>query len=81
MTPLEIRERLGAKRPSKDRGDVVTGQSLLANESLEEFKDEGYGPIPSSGIPYDRGAGAVGGLGVELAACEQDVLQAAVGAS
>jgi 8-oxo-dGTP pyrophosphatase MutT (NUDIX family) len=60
MTPLEIRECLGAKRPSNDRGDVVTGQSLLANESLEEFKDEGYGPIPSSGIPHDRGAGAVG---------------------
>jgi len=55
-----IRERLSAHRDIRERGDVVTGQTLLAEEDLIEFEDKGYGPIPSSGIPYRRGAGAPG---------------------
>tara|TARA_B110000438_G_C15798080_1_gene643762 strand:- start:120 stop:803 length:684 start_codon:yes stop_codon:yes gene_type:complete len=60
MTPELIRTRLNADRMLKARGDVVTGQTLLNTDALEDFKGEGYGPIPSSGIPYDRGAGAPG---------------------
>ena len=60
MTPDEIRMRLNIDRSPKDRGDVVIGQSLLSDGDLEEFRNKGYGPIPSSGIPYERGAGAPG---------------------
>lgn len=60
MTPAEIRERLEINRTAKERGDVVSGRALLAEEGLTEFEANGYGPIPSSGIPYESGAGAPG---------------------
>lgn len=60
MTPAEIRQRLMTPRAAKERGDVSSGRALLAEEGLTEFAAEGYGPIPSSGIPYERGAGAPG---------------------
>ena len=58
LTVDMIRARLNGDRVSKDRGDVFTGQALLSERNLVNFIDAGYGPIPSSGIPYDRGAGA-----------------------
>ena len=60
LSVSDIRVRLNRDRLSADRGDVFTGQTLLAEEGLVEFVDHGYGPVPSSGIPYDRGAGAPG---------------------
>lgn len=60
MTPDFIKEKLATERTPKDRGDVITGQSLLAEEGLIDFENKGYGPVPSSGIPYERGAGAPG---------------------
>ena len=60
MSPDSIRERLGGDRAVRPRGDVVTGQALLDEGDLVDFEDNGYGPIPSSGIPYRQGAGAPG---------------------
>lgn len=60
MTPDLIRLKLNTDRTRLDRGDVATGQLLLAGDDLEDFRDAGYGPIPSSGIPYEKGAGAPG---------------------
>lgn len=60
MTPEEIKRRLSSPRTAKERGDVMSGRALLEEEGLTEFQAEGYGQIPSSGIPYERGAGAPG---------------------
>lgn len=60
MTPDLIKQKLAQERTLVDRGDVVTGRALLAEEGLPEFDNKGYGAVPSSGIPYDRGAGAPG---------------------
>ena len=60
LTPAEIRERLEINRTAKERGDVASGRALLAEEGLTEFEANGYGVIPSSGIPYENGAGAPG---------------------
>ena len=60
LTPAEIRERLEINRMAKERGDVASGRALLAEEGLTEFEANGYGVIPSSGIPYENGAGAPG---------------------
>ena len=56
----DIRIRLKRDRHATDRGDVFTGQALLAEDGLVDFVDHKYGPVPSSGIPYERGAGAPG---------------------
>ncbi len=60
VSPEDIRQKLQTDRQTAERGDVITGRQLLDRGDLEEFQDQGYGPIPSSGIPYDRGAGAPG---------------------
>jgi len=60
ITPEDIRRRINAPRKAIERGDVVTGQALLAGDDMQDFRDNGYGVIPSSGIPYERGAGAPG---------------------
>lgn len=60
MTPDLIKEKLAVKRTPQDRGDVMTGRALLAEEGLADFENKGYGTVPSSGIPYERGAGAPG---------------------
>lgn len=59
-TATAVRRKLEAERVQTQRGDVITGQLLLEQDSLEEFRDQGFGPIPSSGIPYAKGAGAPG---------------------
>jgi 8-oxo-dGTP pyrophosphatase MutT (NUDIX family) len=41
-------------------GDVATAMRLMAEGELQAFASEGFGPVPSSGIPYDRAAGAPG---------------------
>ncbi|MEQ8734611.1 MAG: CoA pyrophosphatase [Rhodospirillaceae bacterium] len=38
----------------------MSGRQLLSEAGLSEFKDEEYGPVPSSSIPYEKGAGAPG---------------------
>ncbi|MDG2244498.1 MAG: CoA pyrophosphatase [Rhodospirillaceae bacterium] len=60
ITPDAIRKRLEVNRTAKERGDVVSGRALLAEEGLSEFEVDGFSPVPSSGIPYDQGAGAPG---------------------
>ncbi len=60
LSPDDIRQRLARRRTPQERGDVVTGQALLAEGGLTEFEDHGFGPVPSSGIPYAKGAGAAG---------------------
>lgn len=60
MTPQDIKSRLAAKRTPKERGDVAFGRALLSEDGLTDFEGQGYGPVPSSGIPYERGAGAPG---------------------
>lgn len=60
MTPDHIKARLAAARPPVERGDVATGQRLLNENQLADFENKGYGTVPSSGIPYERGAGAPG---------------------
>lgn len=60
MNPDLIREKLAVERVPQDRGDVATGRALLAEDGLTDFENKGYGHVPSSGIPYERGAGAPG---------------------
>ena len=60
ITPADISVRLRAERIAQERGDVALGRALLAEDHLTEFENNGYGSIPSSGIPYERGAGAPG---------------------
>ena len=55
-----IRARLAAAHDARVSGDVATARRLMAEGNLEAFVAEGFGPVPSSGIPYDRGAGAPG---------------------
>jgi 8-oxo-dGTP pyrophosphatase MutT (NUDIX family) len=56
----EIRARLAAARSGRARGDVDTARRLMAEGGLEAFDGTGFGPLRSSGIPYERGAGAPG---------------------
>ena len=60
MTPEDIKTRLATNRTAKERGDVASGRALLSEDGLTEFEAAGYGPVPSSGIPYEQGAGAPG---------------------
>ena len=60
MTVEEIKTRLAVNRTITERGDVASGRALLSEDGLTEFEAKGYGPVPSSGIPYERGAGAPG---------------------
>ena len=62
VVPEEIRRKINAPRIAIERGDVFTWQALLAGDDAEDFCDKGYGVIPSSEIPYERGAGAPGVL-------------------
>jgi 8-oxo-dGTP pyrophosphatase MutT (NUDIX family) len=55
-----IRARLKAVRETRALGDVATARRLLTEGNLEALTAEGFGPPNSSGIPYDRGAGAPG---------------------
>ena len=61
MTPEFICARLARPRQSKERGDVATAMHLLKTGSLQPFTEGLFGSIPSSGIPYEKGAGAPGG--------------------
>jgi len=60
VTPGHIRQQLSRARSSTLRGDVMSGLQLLSEAGLSEFNGEGYGPILSSGISYEKGAGAPG---------------------
>ena len=52
MTVEEIKTRLAVNRTITERGDVASGRALLSEDGLTEFEAKGYGPVPSSGIPY-----------------------------
>lgn len=54
LTRATIRARLAESRRARAHGDVATARSLMAEGDLEAFAGEGFGPVPSSGIPYDR---------------------------
>ncbi len=56
-----IRARLARARDGVVSGDVATARRLLAEGNLEALKAEGFGPLPSSGIPYDTAPGTPGG--------------------
>jgi len=60
LAPEDIRERLSGPRTPTPRGDVITGNALLKEEGLTPYEEHGFGPVPSSGIPYAKGAGAPG---------------------
>lgn len=67
LPPLDrasIRARLATPPNDLSRvqahGDVATAYSLMAQGDLQAFAAEGFGPVPSSGIPYDTAAGAPG---------------------
>jgi 8-oxo-dGTP pyrophosphatase MutT (NUDIX family) len=57
-----IRARLAAAQTQVGRasGDVATAHRLMAEGALETYERDRFGVIPSSGIPYERGAGAPG---------------------
>ena len=63
LPPLDraaIRARLAAPPRARAYGDFATATALMAEGDLQAFAGEGFGPVPSSGIPYDRAAGAPG---------------------
>lgn len=53
-----IRDRLARPRPPKDHGDVATAMRLMAADDLSAYDADRFGPLPSSGIPYDAAAPA-----------------------
>jgi 8-oxo-dGTP pyrophosphatase MutT (NUDIX family) len=55
-----IRARLSRPRVHDDHGDVATATRLMNDGALHAYDADRYGPLPSSGIPYDRAAGAPG---------------------
>ncbi|MCB2108960.1 MAG: CoA pyrophosphatase [Rhodobacteraceae bacterium] len=60
LTRAEIAARLARPRDAGARGDVATAHALLGRTDLERFDQDKFGPLPSSGIPYESGAGAPG---------------------
>ena len=60
LTRASIRARLSAPRTSTLRGDVTTAMALLERGDLTVHDVARLGQLPSTGIPYDQGAGAPG---------------------
>jgi 8-oxo-dGTP pyrophosphatase MutT (NUDIX family) len=60
LTADAIRARLGRPRATVVRGDVATAMALMQQEGLVPYDAARFGPLPSTGIPYDRAAGAPG---------------------
>lgn len=50
----EFRARLAAPRRAIEHGDVATAMRLMARGTLTRYDTYKLGPLPSSGIPYDR---------------------------
>lgn len=59
LTRADIRARLSRTRQRRDRGDVATAMQLMAEGKLQPHDNVTFGALPSSGIPYDRGAGGI----------------------
>jgi 8-oxo-dGTP pyrophosphatase MutT (NUDIX family) len=57
LTRASIRALLSRPRAARSRGDVATAMALLGQGGLAAYDDAKFGLLPSTGIPYDQGAG------------------------
>jgi len=57
LTRAQVRESLARPRAPRSRGDVATAMTLLGQGELNTYDTATFGPLSSTAIPYDQGAG------------------------
>jgi 8-oxo-dGTP pyrophosphatase MutT (NUDIX family) len=55
-----IKAQFDRPRPTRPRGDVATAMALMAHGQLQPYDSAVFGPLPTTGIAYNQGAGAPG---------------------